>query len=53
MAFQCAYEHSDEGSENGDGKDGSEIPVGVERVKIALPLLCFMKMTWFCVSSRK
>ena len=33
MALQCIYRHSDEGSENGDGKEG--IPGGKETVKIA------------------
>ena len=31
---------SDEGGEDGDGKEGSEIPRGWERVYIACPLVC-------------
>ena len=35
FVFQCIYECSDEGLENGDGEDGSEIPGARERVNIA------------------
>ena len=38
LAVQCIYGCSDEG-EDGDGKEGSEIPVGGERVEIAAPLV--------------
>ena len=34
LAFQCIYERSDKGGEDGDGKEGSEIPVGGERMEI-------------------
>ena len=34
LAFQCIYEHSDEGGKDGDGKDRSEISGGGERVEI-------------------
>ena len=40
LAFQCIYERSDEIGENEDGKEGSEIPGGRERVKITWPLVC-------------
>ena len=35
LAVQCIYERSDEGGDDGDGKEGSEIPGGWEKVKIA------------------
>ena len=34
------YVWSDEGGEDGDGKEGSEIPEGWERVEITWPLVC-------------
>ena len=40
LAFQCIYGCSDERGEDGDGKEGSEIPRGGKRVEIALPLVC-------------
>ena len=40
FSFLCIYGWSDEGGENGDGEEGSEIPGGYERVKIAWPLVC-------------
>ena len=40
LALQCIYGWSDEGGEDGDGKEGSEIPGGWERVVIAWPLVC-------------
>ena len=39
LVFQCIYGRSDEGGENGDGKDGSEISEGGERVEITWPLV--------------
>ena len=33
LALQCIYGRSDEGSENGDGEEGSEISGGEKRVK--------------------
>ena len=38
LAPQCIYERSDEGGENGDGEEGSEISGGGKRVEIAWPL---------------
>ena len=35
LAFQCIYEWSDEGCEDGDGKEGSELPGGWEKGEIA------------------
>ena len=35
LAVQCIYGWSNEGSEDGDGKEGSELPEGWERVEIA------------------
>ena len=35
LAIQCIYGRSDEGGYDGDGKEGSEIPGGWEKVKIA------------------
>ena len=35
LALQCIYRRSDEGSENGDGEEGSEISAGWERMEIA------------------
>ena len=34
LAVQCIYGCSDEGGEDGDGKEGSEIRGGWERVEI-------------------
>ena len=39
LSFQCIYEWSDEGVEDGDGKEGSELYGGWERVKVAWPLV--------------
>ena len=38
LAVQCIYGWSDEGSENGDGEEGSDLPGGGKRVEIAWPL---------------
>ena len=35
LAVHCIYDCSDEGGEDGDGKEGSEIPGGWERVELA------------------
>ena len=35
LAVQCIYGWSNEGGEDGDGKEGSELPGGWERVEIA------------------
>ena len=40
LAVQCIYGWSDEGGEDGDGKEGSELPGEWERVKIAWSLVC-------------
>ena len=40
LTAQCVYGWSDEGSEDGDGKEGSELHEEWERVKIAVPLVC-------------
>ena len=40
LAVQCIYGKSDEGGEDGYGKEGSELHEGWERVKIAWPLVC-------------
>ena len=40
LAVQCKYGWSDEGGEDGDGKEWSELLGGWERVKIAWPLVC-------------
>ena len=34
------YEYSNEGGENGDGEEESEIPGGGKRMEIAWPLVC-------------
>ena len=34
LAFQCIYVCNDEGVEDGDGKEGSKIPGGEERMEI-------------------
>ena len=34
MAFQCIYGCSDVEGEDGDGKEGSKIPRGLERMEI-------------------
>ena len=39
LAFQCIYGPSDEGGENGDGEEGSEISGRGKRVEIACPLV--------------
>ena len=39
LAFQCIYGLSDEGDEDMDGKEGSELPGGWKRVGIAWPLV--------------
>ena len=40
LAVQCIYVWSDEKGEDGDGKEGSEIPVEWKKVEIAWPLVC-------------
>ena len=40
LAVQCIYGWSDEGGEDGDRKEGSELPGGWKRVDIAWPLAC-------------
>ena len=40
LAFQCLNRYKDEGDENGDGEEGSEVSGRGERVEIALPLVC-------------
>ena len=40
LAVQCIYGWSDEGGEDGDGKEGNKIPGGWERVEIAWPIVC-------------
>ena len=47
LAVQCIYGWSDEGGEDGDGKEWSELPGGRERVKIA------WQMTWFYVVNQR
>ena len=37
LVFQCIYGCSDGRGENGDGNEGSDIPVGGERVNITWP----------------
>ena len=39
LAVQCIYGWSDEEGEDGDGKEGSEIPDGWQRVEIACLLV--------------
>ena len=39
LAVQCIYGWSNEGGEDGDGKERSEFPGGCERVEIAWPLV--------------
>ena len=39
LAIQIMYGYSDELGEDGDGKEGSEIPGGWERVEIAWSLV--------------
>ena len=39
LATQCIFGWND-GGEDGDGKEGSEIPGRWERVEIAWPLVC-------------
>ena len=40
LAFQCICGRSNEGGEDGDREEGSEIPGGWERVEITWPLVC-------------
>ena len=40
LAVQCIYGWSDERGEDGDRKEGSDIPVGWKIVEIAWPLVC-------------
>ena len=40
LAVQGIYGWSDEGGKDGDGKEGTDIPGGWERVEIAWPLVC-------------
>ena len=39
VAFQCIYGGSDEGVENGDGKEGDDISGEGKRIDTAWPLL--------------
>ena len=39
LAVQCIYGWSNEGGEDGDGKEGSELPGEWERVEIPCPLV--------------
>ena len=39
LVVQCIYGWSDEGREDGDGKEGSELHGGWEKVKNAWPLV--------------
>ena len=50
LAFQSIYGHSDEGSEDGDGKEGSEIPREGENGNY---LASCMQMTWCSMVSRR
>ena len=40
LTVQCIFEWSDEGGEDGDEKEGSELSGGWERVKIAYLIVC-------------
>ena len=40
LAVQLIYGWSDEAGEDGDGKEGSELPGGYEKVEITWPLVC-------------
>ena len=40
LVVQGMYGWSDEGGEDGDGKEGNELSEGWERVEIAWPLVC-------------
>ena len=40
LALQCVNGRSDEGGENGVGKEGSKTPREGVRVEIAWPLIC-------------
>ena len=40
LAVQYTYGWSDKGGEDGDGKEGSEIPGEWETIEIAWPLVC-------------
>ena len=40
LADQCIYGWSDEEGENGNEKEGSELPGGWERVEIPWPIVC-------------
>ena len=40
LALQCIYGWSDEGGENEDGEEGSEISGGGKRMEVAWPLVC-------------
>ena len=40
LVVQYAYGWSEKGGEDGNGKEGSELSGGWERVKIAGPLVC-------------
>ena len=52
LSFQDIYGHSDEGSENGDGKKGSEIPEGGER-EWRLPGLLYADDLMLCGKSEE
>ena len=40
LALKCIYGWNDEGGEDGDWKEGIEIPGGWERMEVAWPLVC-------------
>ena len=40
LALECIYGRSDEGGEDGDGEEGSEISIGGKRVEITWLLVC-------------
>ena len=40
LSVQCLYGRSDEGGEDGDEEEGSELSGGWERVEIAWPFVC-------------
>ena len=40
LSWLCIYGWSEEGSEDEDGKEGSELPGGWKIVEIAWPLVC-------------
>ena len=54
LVVQCKYGSIDEGGEDIDGKEGSEVPGGWEREsRDFLALASYIQMTWFFVVSRR